>query len=83
MGQLKRLAIILGYVLGTALLLGGTGFILGFFGPILIGELAGFQANLGPLWGIFVLGPVGVLLGAVIGLFLGLKKTRNKPDRLL
>ena len=80
MGQLKRLAIILGYVLGIALLLGGTGFILGFFGPILIGELAGSQANLGPLWGIFVLGPVGVLIGAVTGLILGLKKVRNKQD---
>ena len=83
MGQFKPLAIILGYVLGTALLLGGMGFILGFFGPILIGELVGSHANLGPLWGIFVLGPVGVLIGAVTGLFLGLKRTRNKPERLL
>ena len=80
MGQFKPLAIILGYVLGTALLLGGTGFILGFFGPILIGELFGSQANLGPLWGIFILGPIGVLLGAVIGLFLGLKKARIKSE---
>ena len=83
MGQLKRLAQISGYVLGAALLLGGTGFILGFFGPIIIGGLVGSQANLGPLWGIFVLGPVGVLIGAVTGLFFGLKKTRNKPERLL
>ena len=80
MGQLKRSAIILGYVLGTAILLGATGFIIGFFGPIIIGALIGPQANLGPLWGIFVLGPVGVLLGAVAGLFLGLKKARNKPE---
>jgi len=80
MGQFKPLAIILGYVLGTALLVGGTGFILGFFGPILIGELVGSQANLGPLWGIFILGPVGVLIGAVTGLILGLKKVRNKQD---
>jgi len=79
MVQLKRILIILGYVLGTALLFGGTGFIAGFFGPILIGVLVGSQANLGPLWGIFVLGPVGVLLGAIRGLFLGLKKTRDKP----
>ena len=80
MGQLKRLAKIFGYVLGTALLLGGTGFILGFFGTILIGELVGSQANLGPLWGIFILGPIGVLIGAVTGLFLGLKKARCKPE---
>ena len=80
MGQLKRLAQIFGYVLGAALLLGGMGFILGFFGPIIIGGLVGSQANLGPLWGIFVLGPVGVLVGAVTGLILGLKKVRNKQD---
>ena len=83
MGQLERLAIILENVLGAALLLGGTGFILGFFGPIIIGGLVGSQANLEPLWGIYVLGPVGVLIGAVIGLFLGLKKVRNKSERLL
>ena len=80
MGQLKRLAIIFGYVLGTALLVGGMGFLIGFFGPILTGILVGSQANLGPLWGIFVLGPAGVLLGAVTGLILGLKKVRNKQD---
>jgi len=80
MGQLKRLAIIFGYVLGTALLVGGTGFLIGFFGPILIGILVGSQANLGPLWGIFVLGPAGVLIGAVTGLILGLKKVQNKQD---
>ena len=83
MEQLKRLAMISGYAIGTALLLGAIGLIIGFFGPILIGVLVGSQANLGPLWGIFVLGPVGVLIGAVIGLFLGLKKVRNKPERLL
>ena len=80
MEQLKRLAMISGYAIGTALLLGAIGLIIGFFGPILIGVLVGSQANLGPLWDIFVLGPVGVLLGAVIGLFFGLKKTRNKPE---
>ena len=51
MGQLKRLAIILGYCLSTALLLGGIGFIVGFFGPMLIALLVGSQANLGPFMG--------------------------------
>lgn len=78
MGQLKRLFIILGYCLSTALLLGGIGFIVGFFGPMLIALLVGSQANLGPLWGIFILGPGGVILGALIGAFNGHKKTRNK-----
>ena len=46
-----------------ALLLGVTGFIIGFFGPM------HFQpwANQGPMVGIFVSGPLGLLLGAVIG----------------
>ena len=45
MEQLKRLAMISGYALGTALLLGAIGLIIGFFGPILIGVLVGSKAN--------------------------------------
>jgi len=46
-----------------ALLLGVTGFVIGFFGPM------HFQpwANQGPMVGIFVTGPFGVLLGALTG----------------
>ncbi|REJ70756.1 MAG: hypothetical protein DWQ28_03215 [Proteobacteria bacterium] len=77
---MKRFVLILGWSIAGALLLGAVGLIVGFFGPLLVGVLVDSQANLGPLWGIFVLGPVGVLLGAVTGLFLGLKKARNKPE---
>lgn len=77
---MKRFVLILGWSIAGALLLGAVGLIVGFFGPLLVGVVVGSQANLGPLWGIFVLGPVGVLLGAVAGLFLGLKKARNKPE---
>ena len=77
---MKRFVLILGWSIAGALLLGAVGLIVGFFGPLLVGVLVGSRANLGPLWGIFVLGPVGVLLGAVTGLFLGLKKARNKPE---
>lgn len=77
---MKRFVLILGWSIAGALLLGAVGLIVGFFGPLLVGVLVGSEANLGPLWGIFVLGPVGVLLGAVTGLFLGLKKARNKPE---
>lgn len=77
---MKRFVLILGWSIAGALLLGAVGFIVGFFGPLLVGGLVSSEANLGPLWGIFVLGPVGVLLGAVTGLFLGLKKARNKPE---
>ena len=77
---MKRFVLVLGWSIAGTLLLGAVGLIIGFFGPLLVGVLVGSQANLGPLWGIFVLGPVGVLLGAVTGLFLGLKKARNKPE---
>jgi hypothetical protein len=78
MEQLKRLAIILVFAVCTALLFGGIGFVTGFFGPMLIAVLIGSEANLGPLWGIFILGPGGVIVGSVVGAFVGHKKTRNK-----
>ena len=78
MEQLKRLAIILVFAVCTALLFGGIGFVAGFFGPMLIAVLIGSEANLGPLWGIFVLGPGGVIVGSVVGAFVGHKKTQNK-----
>ena len=78
MEQLKRLAIILAFAVCTALLLGGIGFITGFFGPMLIAVLVRSEANLGPLWGIFILGPGGLILGFFVGAFVGYKKIRNK-----
>ena len=78
MKQLKRLAVILVFAVGTAFLFGSIGFVVGFFGPMLIAVMIGSEANLGPLWGIFILGPGGVILGALIGAFNGHKKTRNK-----
>ena len=78
MEQLKRLTIILVFAVGTALLFGSIGFVTGFFGPMLIAFLIGSEANLGPLWGIFILGPGGVIVGSVVGAFVGHKKTRNK-----
>ena len=78
MEQLKRLAVILVFAVGTAFLFGSIGFIVGFFGPMLIAVMIGSEANLGPLWGIFILGPGGVIVGSVVGAFVGHKKTRNK-----
>ena len=78
MEQLKRFAIILVFAVCTALLFGSIGFVIGFFGPMLIAFLIGSEANLGPLWGIFILGPGGVIVGSVVGAFVGHKKTRNK-----
>jgi hypothetical protein len=49
------------------LILGGIGFVAGFFGPIILTP----NANQGPLLGIFVTGPLGFVLGAVIGWLYG------------
>ena len=78
MKQLKRLAVILVFAIGTAFLFGSIGFVVGFFGPMLIAFLIGSEANLGPLWGIFILGPGGVIIGFFVGTFVGYKKIRNK-----
>lgn len=44
--------------------LGATGFAAGFFGPMLLSP----QANQGPMLGIFITGPGGLLCGAVLAL---------------
>lgn len=48
--------------LGAATL-GGLGFVLGFFGPMIFAP----QANQGPLLGLFITGPAGVVIGAIAG----------------
>ncbi len=45
---------------------------------MLIAVLVGSEANLGPLWGIFILGPGGLILGFFVGAFVGYKKIQNK-----
>lgn len=47
-----------------ALALGVTGFITGFFGPMVLNP----QANQGPLLGLLITGPLGAATGAVLGL---------------
>lgn len=46
-----------------AALVGGIGFVAGFFGPMVLMP----QSNLGPLIGILFTGPLGVLLGFLGG----------------
>jgi len=50
-------------VLG-AFVVGGVSFCAGFFGPLIFAP----QANQGPLLGILITGPLGLLVGAVSGL---------------
>jgi len=49
-----------------ALVLGALGFALGFFGPMIFAP----DANQGPMLGIFITGPGGVVLGALLGVVL-------------
>lgn len=54
-----------------ASVLGGLGFVAGFFGPLILAP----EANQGPLLGIFITGPFGIVLGAVAGYFYGLRRS--------
>ena len=49
--------------LGGALVVGGVGFVGGFFGPMIFAP----DANQGPLLGLFITGPLGFLLGGAGG----------------
>jgi len=63
----------LGAYAGTgALAVGGLGFVLGFFGPIVFTP----ASNQGPLLGLFVTGPGGALLGAIGGWVYGVARRR-------
>ena len=59
------------------LILGGLGFVAGFFGPIIFTP----EANQGPLLGIFITGPGGAVLGFLLGIAYGL--FRRPPSRSL
>ncbi len=52
-----------GQALRWGLVVGGVGFALGFFGPMIFAP----GANQGPLLGIFITGPLGFLAGLVVG----------------
>lgn len=61
-------------IMSTALSIGVITFLLGYVGPIIFWP----EANLGPLLGIFITGPLGFLLGGVIGFWLLLSNESKK-----
>ena len=56
-----------------ALLIGGLGFVGGFFGPILLTP----ESNQGPLLGIFITGPLGFGAGLLWGIWRELRRPRS------
>jgi hypothetical protein len=60
-----------------ALITGAIGFSAGFFGPIILTP----SANQGPLLGIFITGPLGLILGAVGGaIYWAVRRDRGSGD---
>jgi len=61
-------------VLSGALIFGGLGFSIGFLGPLLFAP----DANQGPMLGIFITGPLGIVAGAIVGYIYWSRKLRNE-----
>jgi uncharacterized membrane protein YeaQ/YmgE (transglycosylase-associated protein family) len=62
------------YGIAGAVILGFIGFIIGFVGPIVFTP----QANQGPLLGIFITGPVGAVIGFIVGaLYSQVRRPKN------
>ena len=59
---------VLAQALSGALVVGGIGFVGGFFGPMIFAP----DANQGPLLGLFITGPLGFVLGGAGGCLYGL-----------
>jgi hypothetical protein len=70
--ELIRTAWLWGFMISLA------GFILGYLVvPPIYGAITGKNPSLGPLLGIFVVGPAGFPVGVIIGLLIGLKKSKR------
>jgi hypothetical protein len=64
---------LLGMTMGGALAVGAAGFVLGFFGPMILAP----GANQGPLLGLFITGPLGFVLGGIGGFVYALVRRRS------
>ncbi|MDP3421438.1 MAG: hypothetical protein Q8S10_10970 [Thiobacillus sp.] len=69
LGAAPPTGVLASMALGAAIL-GGAGFAIGFFGPLIWAP----EANQGPLLGIFITGPAGFVLGALAGLAVALRR---------
>lgn len=57
-------------VICGALMLGGLGFIIGFLGPMIVAK----DTSQGPLVGVFMTAPLGIILGAIGGYIFATKQ---------
>lgn len=60
-----------------AVVVGGVGFLGGFVGPMILAPLA----NQGPLLGIFITGPLCIVLGAIAGAMVGWYRSPRAGSR--
>jgi len=60
-------------MLRYAVILGVIGFVGGYVGPVIVTP----EANQGPLLGIFITGPLGFILGGMIGLIVAFVRERS------
>ena len=67
--RIVRYAVAFGFALGAA------GFLAGFVGPIVFMP----ESNQGPLLGIFITGPLGFLVGTVIGAIVSVMRAPKPP----
>lgn len=64
------------FIFGGGILVGTIGFILGFFGPLILTP----SSNQGPLLGIFITGPLGFFFGLILGgLYWNMKVKKSRP----
>ena len=64
------------YIIMGGVVTGFIFFIPGFFGPLIFSP----ESNQGPLFGIFITGPLGFILGLFIGWFVWFKKSNKKNN---
>jgi uncharacterized membrane protein YeaQ/YmgE (transglycosylase-associated protein family) len=57
------------------MIVGGIGFLAGFIGPLIVTP----GSNQGPLLGILVTGPLGVVVGTLVGV--AVRMARRRPPR--
>ena len=67
-GHVSSNRVIMLFALIGAFIVGGIGFVIGFFGPMIFTP----RSNQGPLLGIFFTGPLGFAIGALLGAAAGL-----------